>query len=576
MGQGHGRRLQGAVCGVIYSIQALHEAGSVFRGHGLDPLDWSSRLPDLSVFGFRADPALAADLWDGQQVAQLAMRNVASALRMAAGRVAVSQGFSAAQIPAVTDLFRDSLDTLSAGLSLATKILGSQSFTEALDQLGWIPCAGWVLEVIGSVVELVVGIVQAVGNRREAEARKLLASVGTLPLAQWSQGADEVLTRTMMLRLEDHDAQWIVSPRYPATSASDFRAKPAELRPGDDRWAAWVVYTGGAPDEGGGSAGLGFVPGTRNLHGAMELRTRGAADLRDLGAFYPTARMAAVQWWEMIVAGGPAMFSVDAAAARRAWADYVRSAIEFVEEVLGGWSTSITATAMGAKTHPCVAELYGIGQCKKSKRGKLVPIVGDGHRSAYRQYVFELFDPRRFDDDAPWTRDNIDWNDTVPGRALANLEDRQRAVLQSLACMTVDDTEVGGQPRFRAIGTATRKGPLWQRWYDSVVAVLQSDDWRRVRFDDVPEGALKAELRDRCIAAGVDCNNLGKQFETTLVAPSTLGNPVPPTPPNPIEVELGPFIFAATMTKPRRRRSAMTWALAAGVLGGAWALTRRK
>jgi hypothetical protein len=85
--------------------------------------------------------------------------------------------------------------------------------------------------------------------------------------------------------------------------------------------------------------------------------------------------------------------------------------------------------------------------------------------------------------------------------------------------MTVDDSVVDGQARFRAIGTATSKRPLWQRWYDSVVAILQSNDRRRVRFDDVPEGALEAELRDRC--------------------------------------------------------SAMTWALAAGVPGGAWALARK-
>lgn len=561
---------------VIYSIAQLHDPTSPFRGNGLDPLDWASRLPDLSVFGFRADPALAADLWDGQQVAQLAMRNVASALRMASGRVAITQGFSGIQIPALTDLFRDSLDTLSAGLDLASKVLGTKAFAASLDQLGWIPCVGWVLDVIAGVVELVTSIVRAVGERREAEARKVLANVGTLPLAQWSQGADEVLTRAMMMRLEDCDAQWIVSPRYPASSASDFLAKPAEVRPGDDRWAAWVVYTGDAAGLGEGSLGLGFVPGSRNLHGAMELRTRGAADLRDLGAFYPTARMAAVQWWEMIVAGGPAMFSVDAAAARDAWADYLRAAIGFGDEVLSGWSTSITATKLGATSHTCVPELYGVGECRKAKRNKQVPIVGHGHRGAYLDYMFELFDPRRIDPGLGWERDNIDWDDTIPGRALKNLEERQRAVLQSLACMTVDDSEVDGRPRFRAIGTATSKGPLWQRWYGAVKAVFESDDWRHVRFDDVPEGALKAALRDRCLGAGLDCNQLGKQFENSLVAPSSLGDPVPPTPPNPVEVEIKHATFVGPTAPRMRRRSPLTWALAAGVLGGAWALSRTR
>ena len=285
------------------------------------------------------------------------------------------------------------------------------------------------------------------------------------------------------------------------------------------------------------------------------------------------------QWWEMIVAGGPAMFSIDAGAARNAWADYLRSSVDFGDHVLSGWSGSMTADALGATTHTCVAELYGAGECRKAKRGKMVPIPGTGHRSVYLDYMFELFDPRRHDANKGWDRDNIDWEDTVPGRALKNLEERQHANLQSLACMTVDDSEVDGRPRFRAIGTPTSKGPMWSRWYESVKAVFQTDDWRRVRFDDVPEGALKNELRERCASAGVDCDTLGKQFETTLVAaPSSLGDPVPPTPPNPVEVQFVQTNLALPKAPKKKRRGASlsTWALAAGVLGGAWALSKKK
>ena len=84
---------------MIYSAQQLYDSGSVFHGNGLDPLEWSSKLPDLSVFGFAADPALAGDLWGGDHVGQLAMRNVASALRMTASRVAITQGYSAPSAP---------------------------------------------------------------------------------------------------------------------------------------------------------------------------------------------------------------------------------------------------------------------------------------------------------------------------------------------------------------------------------------------------------------------------------------------------------------------------------------------
>ncbi|MEX1362416.1 MAG: hypothetical protein AB1Z98_04775, partial [Nannocystaceae bacterium] len=396
----------------------------------------------------------------------------------------------------------------------------------------------------------------------------------TLPIAKWSRGADEALTRTMMMRLDEYDAQWIISPRYPARTGADFRAVPQRVNPEDSYYAGWLVHTGALGPDTIGSQGLGFVPGSRNLHGAMELRTRGARDFRELGDYFPTARLAAVQWWEMIVEGGPAMFSVDTESARRSWADYLRSSVEFGDDVLSGWSTSITASHFGATTHRCEPALYGIGQCRKSKTGKMVPIVGTGHRSVYLDYMFSLFDPRRYDPDMGWERDNIDWDDTIPGRALKNLEERQGALLRSLACMTVDDGEVDGKPRFRAIGTATRKGPMWERWYESVRTVFGSGDWRRVRYDDVPEGALKSELRDRCINAGIDCHELGRQFETHLAAPSSLGDPVPPTPPSPVEVHVGSLVVAGARPK-RRKRSAMTVTLAAGAVGGLWFLGRK-
>lgn len=558
----------------IFSLDELHSRDSVFQGRAIDPLDWSSRLPDLSVFNFGADPALLEDLWDGEQVAQLAMRNVSSALRLAVGRVAITQGFASDQLPALHGLFADPLESLSKGLDVAKAILGSKIFTTALDQLGWIPVAGWIVEIVAGVVDLVTTIVDHIRNKRLEEARREIAQIRTLPIAQWSRGADESLTRTMMMRLDDHDAQWIVSPRYPATSLVDFRATPQEFDPRDDYHAGWLVYTGAQGPNTAGSEGLGFIPGSRNLHGAMELRTRGARDLRDLGGYFPTARLAAVQWWEMMLAGGPAIFSVDAMAARATWADYLRSAVEFGDKLLSGWSTSVTASSFGATEHPCRPVLYGVGGCKKSKSGRMVPIVGTGHRSAYLDYLFELFDPRRLDSDQGWNRDNIDWNDTVPGRALKNLEERQLAFLQSLACMTVDDSEVYGRPRFRAIGTASNKGPMWERWHESVKTVFQSGDWRRVRFDDVPEGSLKNELRERCASAGLDCGQLGRQFETHLAAPSSLGDPVPPTPPNPVEVQIGSFVAAPAVPR-RRRRNGMSVGLAAGLLGGLWVLGRK-
>ena len=171
------------------------------------------------------------------------------------------------------------MELLTKGIDLAKEVLGSKAFSQAIDQIGWIPIVGWIIEILASLVELVVKIVANVRDKRDIEARKALAQIGTIPLAQWSQGADEVLARTMMMRLDDYDAQWIVSPRYPASSAGNFRAKPEEVNKGDNRWAGWLVYTGSLGAGSEGSPGMGFVPGSRNVHGAMELRTRGSRGL---------------------------------------------------------------------------------------------------------------------------------------------------------------------------------------------------------------------------------------------------------------------------------------------------------
>ncbi|MCA9713033.1 MAG: hypothetical protein KDK70_44830, partial [Myxococcales bacterium] len=171
------------------------------------------------------------DLWGGEQVSRLAMRNVASALRLAIGRVAITQGFASEQFPALHGMFADPLEVLSKGLSLAEEILGSRAFSNAVDQIGWIPIVGWIIELVASVVELVVKIISSVRDKRLEDARKELAQIATLPIANWSRGADEVLTRSMMLRLDDCDAQWIVLPRYPATSKEDFRATPQRVNP---------------------------------------------------------------------------------------------------------------------------------------------------------------------------------------------------------------------------------------------------------------------------------------------------------------------------------------------------------
>ncbi len=577
----------------IWTLNELDDSGGVFKGRAGDPFEWSSKLPEENVFGrFATDPAFRDDLlgsvphlaeggWTSPNlVGRLAMYNVASALRINIGRIATTLGFLSTQIPAVRSTYYEPLEAVARAVDLAKKVVNSKQFQNALNALGFIPIVGWIIKILARVAETVIRIVDAVRDKREAKARRALAKVASIPLAQYMQGADEVLTKAMMLRIADFDAQWVVEPRYPAASGSDFVALQEEVDPGDDLWAGWLVYTernavGLDPQSAG--AGLGYVPGTRNLHASIELRTGYGGSVRDLGEFYPTVRMAAVQFWEMLVNDGPAMFGVDTERAKAKWEDYAASAHEFGSEILGGWSMSRTALEMGATQHLCVPEIYGIGDCKGSKRGKLVGIPGNGHRSAWLSYMRELFDPREVHNEGqPWTTDNIDWSSIATTRALDNLKERQISKLQSIECMYVDDglDERTGLPRYRAIGTQSSKGPLWNRWYQSVKSVFESGDWKRVRFRDVPEGRLKQELREWCAGQSVDCDSLGTVGGFQIAGPSSLGDPVPPDPPDPREVSFGDFEVAPP--KKRKRKSSPAEAAAGLALlgGGAWALSK--
>ena len=137
-----------------------------------------------------------------------------------------------------------------------------------------------------------------------------------------------------------------------------------------------------------------------------------------------------------------------------------------------------------------------------SKNPKTVPIKGTGHRSAMLDHLQALFDwtagrdTKILNDDPKFPEAAVDFDKSAPGRALANLRERQRFALSpqnGLMAAYVDDSRVrpgaGAMtkvPRWAALGDRTEG--LWDQWDQARRRILSSDQWKQIELADVPGG----------------------------------------------------------------------------------------
>lgn len=559
----------------IYTIADIESKSGPFNGWGADSVfaaqAWESKLPSLDAVRLvNLNPSISAGLQ--RQYEDAGRYSVASGLRNCVARISMSWGYFQSGSGALRGIFKDSMAAVSEALSGVNAFFNSEAFNAAINSVSWVPVVGWIIKIIVLIAKQVVKIVKAVQERRqrdEAEDAAELAKQWSLPRGEFDPDADEIAGRELLNHLSPGllDFEWMVMPPSLAMSPSDFEGLSQKVSPGDTCRSGWLIrgkdnYIGG----------LGFIPGTMNIHQGVSLAAGSNYGLvRDMGAYYPVTQTMAASIWAQAVKGDSGLvFACDTDSIKRMWMDYVHAAMQFAVGPLSkGWSVVAGNTEFGSDKFKCGRCDQGLGNCgggSKDKSWSKWRGVPDSkardHQFGYIKYFQELFDwkmtngkpmAKNFDVET-FNPDKIDFESMIPSKFLDNMYERQVAMINSPKCMYLDDsTSAGGsgQPRFKAI----KKGSdLHELWEDNVQAMFESGDWMRIDYRDV----IKGEEVDQALhnITGNMATTPDKFFNMDSPAkhsrgraamkfsggggPSVLGDPTPPTPPNPIDFEQRP------------------------------------
>ncbi len=552
-------------------------------------------------------PAVA-EFWDGKNSAantamkllgDLTLTNVVSATRGLVGLQVQTVGLLGDLFRSMGKVYVDPEDVALKVLNVTKGIWESDAFQSGLDAIGMIPVVGWIVKAALDVAEIVIDIVRQVRDYKAADAYRRIASRLAVPIGstQYTTGADTSYTRALFgvlqMGKDTYDPQKMIMPAY---EGNNFTAEAVYESSDDVMGVGWVV------DPGMPTGGIGLVPGTGNishnlffsagLSGTPNSSSRGCAPgaPRDLGSLYPTAQGMANTWWSLIQRPGPGMFQVAPLRVKNDWANYIEGMLAFTRGIMSGWTCAPTGIAFSNK-FDCIKEVYGMGSCKASKRGDQLTIPSDFGHNAHNSlagYLYQLFFGLRsvgdrndewgcFEDVAggggeycrglPFVNGQqqsyqnhagfdypdpaaVDYDRSVPNRALDNLYARQEAVIQSVQCMYVDGYDTERFPAFK-------DNALKARWVENATALIQAGDWRRVSFMDMPEGELKNAVAQMADNSGINPNSLNPPCDPTIPrqqcppppltsGPSVLGDPTPPPLPSPNDIDVNRLVIGGT------------------------------
>lgn len=560
---------------MLFSHEQVADTSGIFSGWGaqgnsvFNYLEWESKLPSLQTRTFFSlDPAYASLFKKGvggtSFIEEMGMYSVMSATRNCITRIATAWGWFSKANNAIKIIFKDHIALVQQAITTAKEVMAAIEL--AVNSICWIPIVGWIIKIIYEIAKIITSIVSAVQEARERRNQEALnknARAYALPMAEWDPDIDTVMCRYMQSQLSASifNLEWCFMPRYPAKSASDFVAMQQKYNPDDECFSGWLVWSRMYQEVNSEPPGLGFVPGTMNLHASLSLNSRAGADVKDLGDFFPVTRSVAAQLWSQTVKGDSGMtFAVDTDKCKNAWMDYVAAAYGYGLDGIRGWSMAssrinkstplIYADAKSdSLRYTCTSCDYGAKGCNSgSDKGRWRTPPGNGHRSAYLSHLHTMFGWSTTEHGKSLKQDDW-WETSIPVKALDNLYDRQMAMILSEKCMYLDDsTNAGGsgQTRFRAI---RKGGELHRRWENAVTAMFQSGDWKRIDYRDVIPGeevdkAIRLMLSNHHKTTPEKFFNMDKKIGQGIASlgiaaktgPTVLGDPEPPKPPPPVEV----------------------------------------
>lgn len=549
---------------------------SIFHGKNLNINNWESRIPspemDEALFG---DPALVNELYQqsGKQlsyIGNLYLHNQISSARIAIGKIANVIGFLQPEFDNISNVFKEQTDTITIAISTADAIINSEYFAKGLDALGAIPIVGWIIKIIVKAAELVYKIIKKINDNKIKNVRKELAAQVSIPLTEFNKDADEALARATLYKIAENNLDYIFSPRYIFQNASDFVTVSEKINDDDEITRYFNVRS---EVEGG----LGFIPGTVNLSGALRFPTKGAQSIYDTGDLYPTVRSLGSMVNQLIQKPGPALYGLNTKALSVKWQNNIYSLLAYAEDsIKKGWSIHETGYP-NTDEWICAESIigyYGDKACKKAGQvGTKYKTFSTGHYAAFRAYLIKRYFGNKFPSKSGKispTPDDVLLDRSIPVKALENILKTQEAVIDSDVCMYVNLETKGTVPYFSGLYS---NYDLRKKWMDNVKLVLNSEEWKRIRFLDVPDGEVKNALYEKATSKGYDPIKKGPISKTIggIATKSVLKNPKPPSPFKPVNVE--EFML------PRNKKTATSGSsvfLAAAALGAFGYLAKKK
>lgn len=524
---------------MIFSFDKNDKGFDSIFNDNLDFDDWVSKIPDSTLTdGILNDPALINDLYSNKDgisyIGSLYLRNNITSVRQTIGQVATTVGYLTTEFPNITNIFAQK-DINKISLAVDTISKAGLDYKQGLNAIGAIPVVGWIIGIIIKVAQLVANIIKTVQQNNISDAHQKLISQYSIPVAKFNKYTDEALTKICMEHVGKYDMNWLFSPRYVFDDFDDFIAVPEKNESPDD------VLVRAFNISSNKVGGMGFIPGTTDIFAAMRLITSvpktGGSSTSNMGDFYPTVRNLCISLYEMIQKPSPALFSITPSKLATEWEDNIYNMLVYSEKsLIKGWSGFQTGN-INMDTFLCAGEVFGQLDCKKSKANDniKIPKTTDpfGHFNSFRDDIFTKFFNGKYKEkklindlkQLTWTSKNINVKESIPSLALKNIKDTQYAVINSLNCCYVDDE------RFAAIKEDTTLG---KKWSTNINAVLNSNEWKKLRFLDIPDGEFKSAVYNKAIKAKF------KNFDTRVgpidnqfnikTGPSILGDPKPPSP----------------------------------------------
>lgn len=533
----------------------------IFHNRNIDVEEWTSKIPGMNFFQATTydDELLKlfqkSDLYNGMSyIANKYIYNVVSSARILIGNLATSVGFLQTDFMNISNAFKEKEASMALKvINGADAIINSELFQKGMSALGAIPIVGWILKIIVKVAEMIYRIYDAIIKKKIQQSDLDLMNQPWVPIWQFSQEADEELTKFTIDHIRNYQIEWCFTPRNYWEDLADFVVL-REKRGAQEKLTDFY-QVGSNRDS---ISGAGFIPGTTFLSSHLRFITksglvRGYPNILDTGIFYPTVQAVCNQLYQVIQKVGPSMYGLDCDKLTTLWENNISSLLEYEKESLRyGWTQYPTSCVQGMPNDPkCVTKepyfecteaiyasnydnpynIFNEGCKKKSQTGNKVKFGQKNFSfgSPFRQYLADTYFGGVFKDkNGNPIRPTVSADDSkiidpaqsVPSKALKVLKERQWAAINSLTCAYVADDE-----RFPGI-----KGSLKEKRAKNLQILLNSPDWKRLYWRDIVDQDLRSTVAEKAKKANLTFDKEGPIVKPSmdLAIPSVLGDPTPP------------------------------------------------